>query len=398
MLDVSTSRAPTAEAGVDFALTPEQRAIEETAREFARREIDPIVDEIDEAQRFPHEVMKKAGELGFLGVIFPERWGGAGLGYVEYVLVITELSAVDPSVGISVAAHNSLCSNHIYKFGNDEQRQRWLVPLASGQKIGAWSLTEPNAGSDAGGTRTRAEKVDGGWRLNGAKTFTTHGSVGDVCVVFAVTERDAPKGHNLSAFAIDKGTPGFRPGKKENKLGIRASDTAEVVMEDCFVPDENLLGNRGEGFKQAMVVLDGGRISIAALGLGTAVGAFRAATAYAKQREQFGKPIAEFQAIQFALAEMSTRIAAAEALTMAAAEAMDRGQPVTLIASQAKLATGEAAVFCSERGVQIHGGYGFVKDYRAEKFYRDAKICTIGEGTSEIQRMVIARQLLRGRR
>ena len=398
MLDVSTSRASTAEAGVDFALTPEQRAIEEAAREFARREIDPIVDEIDEAQRFPLEVMKKAGELGFLGVIFPERWGGAGLGYVEYVLVVTELSAVDPSVGISVAAHNSLCSNHIYKFGNDEQRQRWLVPLASGQKIGAWSLTEPNAGSDAGGTRTRAEKVDGGWVLNGAKTFTTHGSVGDVCVVFAVTEREAPKGHNLSAFAIDKGTPGFRPGKKENKLGIRASDTAEVVMEDCFLPDENLLGNRGEGFKQAMVVLDGGRISIAALGLGTAVGAFRAATAYAKQREQFGKPIAEFQAIQFALAEMATRIAAAEALTMAAAEAMDRGLPVTLIASQAKLATGEAAVFCSERGVQIHGGYGFVKDYRAEKFYRDAKICTIGEGTSEIQRLVIARQLLRGRR
>jgi len=398
MLDVSTSPAVAEATGVDFALTPEQRAIEETAREFARREIDPIVDEIDEAQRFPYEVMKKAGELGFLGVIFPEEWGGAGLGYVEYVLVVTELSAVDPSVGISVAAHNSLCSNHIYKFGNDEQRERWLRPLAAGKKIGAWSLTEPNAGSDAGGTRTRAEKVDGGWVLNGAKTFTTHGSVGDVCVVFAVTERDAPKGHNLSAFAIDKGTPGFRPGKKENKLGIRASDTAEVVMEDCFVPDENLLGNRGEGFKQAMVVLDGGRISIAALGLGTAIGAFRAATAYAKQREQFGKPIAEFQAIQFALAEMATKIAAAEALTMAAAEAMDRGLPVTLVASQAKLATGEAAVFCSERGVQIHGGYGFVKDYRAEKFYRDAKICTIGEGTSEIQRMVIARQLMKGTR
>ncbi|HEV8631465.1 MAG TPA: acyl-CoA dehydrogenase family protein, partial [Thermoanaerobaculia bacterium] len=234
----SAAEAP----GVDFALTPEQRAIQETAREFARREIDPIVEEIDEAQRFPREVIEKAGELGFLGVIFPEEWGGAGLGYVEYVLVVTELSAVDPSVGISVAAHNSLCSNHIYKFGSDEQRQRWLVPLASGQKIGAWSLTEPNAGSDAGGTRTRAEKVDGGWVLNGAKTFTTHGSVGDVCVVFAVTEREAPKGHNLSAFVIDKGTPGFRPGKKENKLGIRASDTAEVVMEDCFVPDENLLG------------------------------------------------------------------------------------------------------------------------------------------------------------
>ena len=400
MLDVSTSpsSAATEAVGVDFALTAEQRAIEETAREFARREIDPIVDEIDEAQRFPYEVMKKAGELGFLGVIFPEEWGGAGLGYVEYVLVVTELSAVDPSVGISVAAHNSLCSNHIYKFGNDEQRERWLRPLASGKKIGAWSLTEPNAGSDAGGTRTRAEKVDGGWVLNGAKTFTTHGSVGDVCVVFAVTEPDAPKGRNLSTFAIDKGTPGFRPGKKENKLGIRASDTAEVVMEDCFVPDENLLGKRGEGFKQAMVILDGGRISIAALGLGTAIGAFRTATAYAKQREQFGKPIAEFQAVQFHLAEMATKIAAAEALTMAAAEAMDRGLPVTLIASEAKLATGEAAVFCSERGVQIHGGYGFVKDYRAEKFYRDAKICTIGEGTSEIQRMVIARQLMKGTR
>jgi alkylation response protein AidB-like acyl-CoA dehydrogenase len=395
MLDVTTpDTASTDASGIDFALTDEQRAIQQTARDFARREVDPIVDEIDEAQRFPREVMKKAGELGFLGVIFPEELGGAGLGYVEYVLIVTELSAVDPSVGISVAAHNSLCSNHIYKFGNDAQRRRWLVPLASGEKLGAWSLTEPNAGSDAGGTRTRAEKVDGGWVLNGSKTFTTHGSVGDVCVVFAVTEPEGVKGRNLSTFVIDKGTPGFRPGKKENKLGIRASDTAEVVMEDCFVPDENLLGVRGEGFKQAMVVLDGGRISIAALGLGTAIGAFRAATAYAKEREQFGKPIAEFQAIQFALAEMSTRIAAAEALTMAAAEAMDRGKPVTLVASQAKLAAGEAAVFCSERGVQIHGGYGFIKDYRAEKFYRDAKICTIGEGTSEVQRLVIARQLM----
>jgi alkylation response protein AidB-like acyl-CoA dehydrogenase len=395
MLDVTTQdQASTDADGVEFSLTEEQRAIQQTARDFARREIDPIVDEIDESQRFPREVMKKLGELGFLGVIFPEELGGAGLGYVEYVLVITELSAVDPSVGISVAAHNSLCSNHIYKFGNDEQRRRWLVPLATGEKIGAWSLTEPNAGSDAGGTRTRAEKVDGGWVLNGAKTFTTHGSVGDVCVVFAVTEPDGIKGKNLSTFVIDKGTSGFRAGKKENKLGIRASDTAEVVMEDCFVPDANLLGVRGDGFRQAMVVLDGGRISIAALGLGTAIGAFRAATAYAKEREQFGKPIAEFQAIQFALAEMSTRIAAAEALTFAAAEAMDRGKSVTLVASQAKLVAGEAAVFCSERGVQIHGGYGFIKDYRAEKFYRDAKICTIGEGTSEVQRLVIARQLM----
>ncbi|HVS03175.1 MAG TPA: acyl-CoA dehydrogenase family protein [Thermoanaerobaculia bacterium] len=396
MLDVSASDAPAdaAAAGVDFALTPEQAFIQETAREFARREVDPIVDESDEAQRFPMEVMKKAGELGFLGIIFPEEYGGAGLGYVEYVLVVTELSAVDPSVGISVAAHNSLCSNHIYNFGSEEQRQRWLVPLARGEKIGAWSLTEPGAGSDAGGTRSVAEKVDGGWVLDGAKTFTTHGSVGDVCVVFAVTEPEAPRGRHISAFVLEKGMEGFRPGKKENKLGIRASDTAEVVMERCFVPDEHLLGERGTGFKQAMEVLDGGRISIAALGLGTAIGAYRTALAYAQEREQFGKPIAEFQAIQFALAEMATRIAAAEALTFAAADAMDRGLPVTLIASQAKLMTSEAAVFCSERGVQIHGGYGFVKDYRAEKYYRDAKICTIGEGTSEIQRLVIARQLL----
>ncbi|HET9676522.1 MAG TPA: acyl-CoA dehydrogenase family protein [Solirubrobacterales bacterium] len=380
---------------MDFSLTEEQRAIRETAREFARREVDPIVDEFDEQQKFPREVMRKAGELGFLGIIFPEEYGGAGLGYTEYVLVVTELSRVDPSVGISVAAHNSLCSNHIYKFGNEEQKKRWLIPLARGEKIGAWSLTEPGAGSDAAGTRTRAEKVDGGWVLNGAKTFTTHGSVGDICVVFAVTDPAGQRGRNISAFALDKGMQGFRPGKKENKLGIRASDTAEVVMEDCFVEDDRLLGNVGEGFKQALEILDGGRISIAALGLGTALGAFDTAVAYSKEREQFGKPISQFQAMQFALAEMSVRIAAAEVLTFAAAGAMDRGDKVSRLASEAKLATGEAAVFCSERGVQIHGGYGFIKDYRAEKYYRDAKICTIGEGTSEIQRLVIARQLLK---
>jgi alkylation response protein AidB-like acyl-CoA dehydrogenase len=382
---------------VDFSLNDEQRAIQETARDFARREVDPIVEEIDESQKFPREVMMKAGELGFLGIIFPEEYGGAGLGYVEYVIVVTELSRVDPSVGISVAAHNSLCSNHIYKFGNEEQRQRWLVPLASGKKIGAWSLTEPNAGSDAAGTRTRAERVDGGWILNGAKTFTTHGSVGDICVVFAVTDPAGKRGHNISAFVLDKGMEGFRPGKKENKLGIRASDTAEVVMENCFVSEDRLLGNPGEGFVQALQILDGGRISIAALGLGTAIGAFDTALAYSKQREQFGRPIAEFQAMQFALAEMATRIAAAQGLTFAAAEAADRGARFSQFASEAKLYAGETAVFCSERGVQIHGGYGFIKDYRAEKYYRDAKICTIGEGTSEIQRLVIARQLLKGR-
>ena len=382
---------------MDFSLTEEQRAIQETAREFARREVDPIVDEIDESQKYPREVMAKAGELGFLGVIFPEEAGGAGLGYVEYVLVITEISKVDPSVGISVAAHNSLCTNHIYKFGNEAQRRRWVGPLAQGKKIGAWSLTEPGAGSDAAGTRTRAERVDGGWILNGAKTFTTHGSVGDVCVVFAVTDPDGSRHHNISAFVLEKGMAGFRAGKKENKLGIRASDTSEVVMESCFVEEDRLLGDVGEGFIQALEILDGGRISIAALGLGTALGAYETALRYSKERHQFGQPIAGFQAIQFALAEMATRIAAAEILTFAAAEAVDRGVKVTRLSSEAKLAAGEAAVFCSERGVQIHGGYGFVKDYRAEKYYRDAKICTIGEGTSEIQRLVIARQLLQGK-
>lgn len=381
---------------LDFSLTPEQKAIQEVAREFARYEIDPIVEEIDEAQRFPKEVMAKAGELGFLGVLVPEEHGGAGLGYVEYVLVITEICRIDPAVGLSVAAHNSLCTNHIFKFGSEEQRRRWVVPLARGEKIGAWGLTEPHAGSDAAGTRSRAERVDGGWVLDGSKTFTTHGSVGDIAVVFAVSDPEGERNRNISAFVIERGTEGFRPGKKENKLGVRASDTAEVVMENCFVPDDNLLGEPHTGFQQAMAILDGGRISIAAMGLGTAMGALDTAVAYAKEREQFGRPIADFPAIRFHLAEMSTRIAAAEVLTFAAAVDLDEGRSVTRLAAEAKLMAGETAVFCAERGVQIHGGYGMVKDYRAEKFYRDCKLCTIGEGTSEIQRLVIARQLLRG--
>lgn len=385
----------TLENAVDFSLTAEQKAVQSAAREFARKEIDPIVDEIDENQRFPRELFAQAGELGFLGIIFPEEYGGAGLSYVDYVLVVSELAQVDPSIGLGVAAHNSLCSNHIFKFGTEEQRQRWLVPLAKGEKIGAWSLTEPGAGSDAAGTRTRAEHVEGGWLLNGSKTFTTHGSVADTCVVFAVSDPDGPKHHNLSAFIIDRGTPGFRSGKKENKLGTRASDTAEVIMEDCLIPEDQLLGAAGEGFIQALEILDGGRISIAALGLGTALGAFTTARDYALQREQFGRPIAKFQAIRFHLAEMSCRIAAAESLTFAAALAMDNGLPVSRLSAEAKLLTSETAVFCAERGVQIHGGYGFIKDYRAEKFYRDCKICTIGEGTSEIQRLVIARHLLK---
>lgn len=381
------------ERGADFSLSEEQRAIQATARDFAQREIDPIVDEIDEAQSFPKELFRHLGELGFLGILVPENLGGAGLGYVEYVLVIDELGQVDPSVALSVAAHNSLCTNHILKFGSEEQRRRWVPALARGETLGAWSLTEPDAGSDAAGTRSRAERADGGWVLNGAKTFTTHGSVGDVCVVFAVTDPDGPRHHNVSAFVLEKGMEGFRPGKKENKLGCRASDTAEVVMENCFVPDDHLLGEVGEGFVQALTILDGGRISIAALGLGTARGAYRAALGYTRERHQFGRPISSFQAVQFHLAEMATRVAAAEALTLAAATEMDRAGKVTRLAAEAKLFAGEAAVFCAERGVQLHGGYGFIKDYRAEKFFRDCKICTIGEGTSEIQRLVIARQL-----
>ena len=383
-------------SAISFDLTEEQRAVRDAARAFALNELDPVVEENDEAQRFPLEQFKQAGELGFLGIIIPEEYGGAGMGYVEYALVISELSQVDASVGLSVAAHNSLCTSHIFKFGNEEQRRRWVVPLAQGEKIGAWSLTEPNAGSDAAGTQSRAEKTEGGWILNGAKTFTTHGSVGDYCVVFAITDPDAPRHHNVSAFVLEKGMEGFRPGKKENKLGTRASDTAEVIMENCFVPDAHLLGERGEGFIQALKILDGGRISIAALGLGIAEGAYRTALKYSQEREQFGKAIAKFQAVQFHLAEMSTRVAAAEALVLASALEMDRTGKVTRLAAEAKLYAGEAAVFCAERGVQIHGGYGFIKDYRAEKYYRDCKICTIGEGTSEIQRLVIARQLLKG--
>lgn len=383
---------------LDFGLNEEQRAVEELARDFARKEIDPIVEEIDEAQRFPSEVFAKAGELGFLGVLIPEEYGGSGLGYVDYVRIISEISQVDPSVGLSVAAHNSLCTNHIYKFGTEEQRRRWLPDLASGRKLGAWSLTEPNAGSDAAGTQTKAVRSGDGWVLNGAKTFTTHGSVGDVCVILAVTDPDGPQHHNISTFVLERGMEGFTPGKKENKLGTRASDTAEVIMEDCFVPDANRLGDEGDGFIQALKILDGGRISIAALGVGTALGAFHTARAYAQQREQFGRPISKFQAIRFHLAEMATKCAAAETLTLAAAAEMDAGRPVTRIAAEAKLLAGEVAVFCSERGVQIHGGYGFIKDYRAEKYYRDCKICTIGEGTSEIQRLVIARQLFKNSR
>jgi alkylation response protein AidB-like acyl-CoA dehydrogenase len=375
--------------GVEFSLTDEQQQLRRTVREFAEGEIAPHVMEWDEASKFPSEIIPKLAEMGLLGVIFPEKYGGAGMGYVEYAIIIEELSRVDGSVGIIVAAHNSLCTNHIFKFGTEEQRQKYVVPLAQGKKLGCWSLTEPEAGSDAGGTRTVATRADGGWTINGSKTFTTNGHYADVCVAMAVT--DAPKKHHgISAFVVEKGTPGFRPGKKENKLGLRASDTSEVVFTDCRAPAENLLGREGEGFINCLQILDGGRISIASLGLGMAQGAYECSVRYAKERKQFGKPIAEFQAIQFKLADMATQIDAADqAIASGAADTR-----ITRESSMAKLYAGEVAVRVANEAVQIHGGYGFIKDYPAEKYYRDVKLCTIGEGTSEIQRMVIARQLL----
>jgi alkylation response protein AidB-like acyl-CoA dehydrogenase len=385
---------------LEFSLTDEQKQLRRTVREFADAEILPHVMEWDEVSKFPSEIIPKLAEMGFLGVIFPEKYGGAGMGYVEYAIIIEELSRVDGSIGIIVAAHNSLCTNHIYKFGTEEQKKKYVTPLAQGKKLGCWSLTEPEAGSDAGGTRTTAVRKDGGWLLNGSKTFTTNGHYADVCVGMAVTDA-SKKSHGISAFIIEKGTPGFRPGKKENKLGLRASDTSEVVFTDCKVPAENLLGKEGEGFVNSLQILDGGRISIAALGLGMAQGAYECSVKYAKQRKQFGKPIADFQAIQFKLADMATQIEAARLLTYQAAWLADRAiadgdhdSRITRESSMAKLYAGEVAVRVANEAVQIHGGYGFIKDYPAEKYYRDVKLCTIGEGTSEIQRLVIARQIL----
>jgi len=392
---------------VDFTLTDEQQQLRRTVREFAEVEIAPHVMEWDETSTFPSEIVPKLAEMGFLGVIFPEEYGGAGMGYIEYAIIIEELSRVDGSVGIIVAAHNSLCTNHIYKFGTEAQKQKYVVPLAQGKKLGCWSLTEPGAGSDAGGTRTTATKTgaqtDAGWSINGSKTFITNGHYADVCVTMALTE-PGKRQHGISAFVVEKGTPGFRPGKKENKLGLRASDTSELVFTDCRVPAENLLGEEGRGFVNSLQILDGGRISIASLGLGMAQGAYDCSLRYAKERKQFGKPIADFQAIQFKLADMATEIDAARLLTYHAAWLADQsiatsaagghGARYTREASIAKLYAGEVAVRAANEAVQIHGGYGFIKDYPAEKFYRDVKLCTIGEGTSEIQRMVIAREIL----
>lgn len=378
---------------MDFELNDEQQALQRTVREFARREIAPHSRALDESQTFPREIMAAAGKLGLLGCLFPEEYGGAGLSYVDYVTVIEEISAVDGALGLSVAAHNSLCSNHIFMFGSEDQKQRYLVPLARGEKIGSWSLTEPTAGSDAGGTRSTAVLEDGTWVLNGAKTFATHGASGDIAVVFAVTDPGQGK-RGISAFIIERGTQGFKPGKKEDKMGCRASDTAELIMEDCRIPLDNLLGKRGDGFVNALQILDGGRISIGALGVGMARGAYEASLAYSKERRQFNRPISSFQAIQWKLADMATEIAAARMLVYRAADMKDRGEDVNLAAAMAKLYSSEVVVRVANEAVQIHGGYGYTKDYPVEKFYRDAKICTIGEGTSEIQRLVIARRLL----
>ena len=379
---------------MDFTFTDEQNHLRKTVREFADGEIAPHVMEWDEASRFPVEILPKLAEMGLMGIIFPEQYGGAGLGYIEYATAIEELARVDGSVGLFVAAHNSLCSNHIYKFATEEQKRKYLVPLAEGKKLGAWSLTEPEAGSDAGGTRTTAVRDGKGWVLNGSKTFTTNGHYADICVAMAVSDK-SKESHGISAFILEKGMPGFKPGKKENKLGMRASNTSEVIFTDCHVPAENLLGPEGEGFIGSLKILDGGRISIAALALGMAQGALEAATKYAKHRKQFGKTISEFQAIQFKLADMATEVEAARLLVYQAAWLADRKDArFTRESSMAKLFASEVAVRVANECVQIHGGYGFIKDYPAEKFYRDVKLCTIGEGTSEIQKLVIARQLL----
>lgn len=378
---------------MDFNFTDEQEQLRRSVREFAEGEIRPHAMEWDEAGKFSPDLFPKLAEMGLLGVSFPEEYGGAGLGTLEFALVMEELARVDPSVALSVAAHHSLCTTHIYLFGNEEQRRKYVVPLAQGKKYGCWGLTEPEAGSDAGGTRTTAEREGDHWVLNGSKTFITNGHYADVCVAMAVTERSRGH-HGISAFIIEKDTPGFRAGKKENKLGMRASDTAEILFEDCRIPGENLLGAEGEGFINSLRVLDGGRIGLGALAVGIAQGAFEVSLDYAKERKQFGKAIASFQAIQWKLATMKTEIDAARWLIYQAAERMDRGQPDSKLCSIAKLYSSEAAVRATNEAVQIHGGYGFIKDYPAEKFFRDVKVCTIGEGTSEIQRLIIARHLL----
>ena len=384
---------------IDFELRPDiktsetQRMVYEAARDFATQFIKPKVMEWDEAQYFPVEIFDKAGALGFMGMLIPESYGGSGMGYHEYVTLIETISIVDPSIGLSIAAHNSLCVNHIYSFGTEEQRLRWLPKLCEGIAIGAWGLTEHNTGSDAKGMSTTALKQGDQWILNGTKNFITHGISADVAVVVA---RSGDKGDSrgTTAFVVERGTPGFYSGKKENKLGMRASETAEMVFENCIIPDENRLGPVGDGFIQSMKILDGGRISIAALSLGIAKGAYNASLSYSKERKQFGKSISDFQGISFKLVDMVTEIEAASLLTQKASEMKNQNLSVTQSGAMAKLFASETCVKVANEAVQIHGGYGFTKDYPVEKFLRDSKLCTIGEGTSEIQKIVIARKIL----
>jgi alkylation response protein AidB-like acyl-CoA dehydrogenase len=387
---------------VDFGYTPEQNHLRSTIRSFAETEIRPHVMEWDESQHFPLDVFRALGGLGVLGCVFPEDLGGAGYSYIDYSIIMEEIARVDPSIALSLAAHVSLCTNHIYLAGNREQQERYIPKLASGEWIGCWSLTEPEAGSDAGGTRTKAVLDGDSWVLNGGKTFTTNAHIADVCVAMAVTDR-AASSHGISAFIIETGgetggekaTHGFRLGKKENKLGMRCSPTGEVLFTNCKLPASQLCGKRGEGFVDSLRILDGGRISIAALAVGLAQGAYEAALKYSKHRKQFGRFISEFQAIQHKLADMATEIDAARLMTLRAAWLKDNGHGVNKESAMAKLFASEVAVRAADNALQVHGGYGFIKDYPVEKYYRDVKLCTIGEGTSEIQRMVIARQLLK---
>jgi alkylation response protein AidB-like acyl-CoA dehydrogenase len=378
---------------MDFRPTEEQKLLRRTVREFAETEIRPHVREWDQEQHFPIELIPKLASLGLLGIQFPERYGGAGMSAIDYCICIEELARVDPGVALSVAAHNGLCSSHIFTFGNEEQRQKFLVPLARGEKIGAWGLTESTSGSDAAGMRTAAIRAGSCWSISGSKTFTTHGRVGDIMVVMAATDR-ALGSKGISAFVVERGTPGMTPGKKEDKLGMRASDTSEVLFDNCRIPADQLIGVEGQGFVNTMAVLDSGRIGIAALAVGLAQGAYEAAVGYARERKAFGRTISSFQAIQFKLADAATRVEAARLLTYRAAYLRQQGKRTTLESSMAKLYASEVAVRVADECVQIHGGYGFVKDYPAEKYFRDVKLTTIGEGTSEIQRLVIARQLL----
>lgn len=381
------------QAAMDFSYTENQKMVAEIVRNFLAREYpySRMMDD-DEQQKFPLDVVLKAGELGLLGMIFPTEIGGAGFGYLEYVVAIEELAKYDASLALTIAAHNSLGTNHIYQFGSEAQKKKYVPDLASGKKLSAWALTEPNSGSDAAGMLTTAVRNGDYWVLNGTKNFITNSHSAEVAVVMAITDKE--KGHHgISAFIVEKGTPGFSAGKKENKLGMRASETGQLVLDNCRIPAENLLGELNEGFKQAMKILDGGRISIAALSVGIAQGALDAAIKYAKERKQFGKPIGDFQAIQFKLADMATEVQAARLLTMKAASLRDEGKNTTLESSQAKLFASEVATRVTSEAVQIFGGYGFIKEYPVEKYYRDVKLCTIGEGTSEIQRIVIARNL-----